>query len=38
MSNSIAEEMQWLDQCVEELKEVYQKSIDDGCSKEDNVH
>ena len=38
MSNSIVEEMQLLDECVEELKEVYQKSIDDGCSKEDNVH
>ena len=38
MSNSIVEEMQLLDECVEELKEVYQKSIDDGCPKEDNVH
>ena len=38
MTNSIAEEMQFLDECVEELKEMYQKSIDNGCSKEDNVH
>ena len=38
MSNSIAEEMQLLDECVEELKEMYQKSIEDGCSKEDNIH
>ena len=38
MSNSIAEETQLLHECVEELKEVYQKSIDDGCSKEDNIH
>lgn len=37
MSNSIAEEMQLLDECVEELKEMYQKSIEDGCSKKDNV-
>ena len=37
MTNSIAEEMQFLDECVEELKEVYQKSIEDGSSKEDNV-
>lgn len=37
MSNSIVEEMQLLDECVEELKEVYQKSIEDGCSKEDNI-
>lgn len=37
MSNSIAEEMQLLDECVEELKEMYQKSIEDGCSKEDNI-
>lgn len=37
MSNSIVEEMQLLDECVEELKEMYQKSIDDGCSKEDNI-
>lgn len=38
MSSSIAEETQFLNQYVEELKEIYQKFIDDGCPKEDNIH